>query len=713
MKNGVLVTLLSASIAVCCTSGVKQRNYTDYVNPFLGTETLWDSVELGFKATRRTWGAEVYPGSSLPNAMVQVSPVTMFRSGAGYQYEDSVIFGFSHTNKGHWNLNHVPILPVTGSVDPQDYTSAYSHDNESARPAYYQVFLERYGINVELTSSLRCAFHRYTTQNGADIKVLVNLPRSNERVSEWEIAHDSERSFSGYQHAGEKIYFYATTNRPIAAVDTPVDGIPTVTFKPSEGDNPLEMKIGFSFVSIDGAKKNLETEILDMSFEQVKAHGNDVWNAMLGKIDVTGGTQEQQSTFYSTLYRSMLWPALRSDVDGSFTDEKGNVVNRGFEYYTDPSFWDDYRNKLILLGMISPKVACDVISSCIDRGNIIGHMPTFFHGDHASTFVTGSYLRGLKDFDIEAAYRLILGNATVESPARPYLQEYIDNGYISEVKLSKADTRIIHIDAKASVTKTQEYCYDDYAVALLAKELGDTASYNILMGRTENYRNLFDPQTQLMRGRLADGSWVENFDPYFPYYMYMYREATAWQSAFFAPHDTHGMIELYGGADKFEQKLDSLFTIPWKGYEAHNISGFIGQYCHGNQPDHSFPFLYHFLGKPEKSQAIIDRLLNEFYNMGEHKLAYSGMDDAGEMSSWYVLSAIGLYTYSPADAEYIVSVPLFDKVKFQLGDKAFKITKRGCGRNLESIKYDGKPIDGYFIDHAQLLQGKELVITTK
>ncbi|MDD6748327.1 MAG: glycoside hydrolase family 92 protein, partial [bacterium] len=381
-------------------------------------------------------------------------------------------------------------------------------------------------------------------------------------------------------------------------------------------------------------------------------------------------------------------------------------------YYTDPSFWDDYRNKLILLGLISPQVANDVICSIIDKGEKRnGYMPTFFHGDHASTFVAGSYLRGLRGFDLQRAYRLLLKNATVPGKGgRPYLDEYIAQGWIAEKDTTDVPT---WDEYKAAVTKTVEYAYDDYATALIAKELGDEVHYDTLMARSANYKHLFDPSTGFWRGKIADGSWIQQFDPYYPYFAYMYREANAWQSLFFAPHDPEGMIALYPSQEAVEQKLDSLFSEPWRGYEAHNMTGFMGNYCHGNQPDHSVPYTYYFIGKQEKAQCVIDSLLNHYYDMGKEHLAYAGMDDAGEMSAWYVFNALGLYTYSPADPEYIVTVPLFDRVAFTLGDSTtFTIRKQGQGRQIESIRYDGKPIDGWFISHDQLRQGKELVIQT-
>lgn len=687
-----------------------QKSPVNYVNPLLGTATLWDKKEIGFTPTHRTWGAEVFPGSSVPNAMVQLTPVTQFHSGSGYQYEDTVIYGFAHTSKGHWNLCHVPLMPATGQVDPDNYKSGYKHTNESAHPGYYQVYLERYGINAELTSTLRCAFHKYTFKPGAQQELIANLNLSNERVRNWDIRQKNANVFTGFQQAGEKIYFYAVSNHKINRIDTlkGTKPVPVISFV--NKDNPLELQIGFSFVSIKNAKENLEKEMLGKSFEQVRSEATATWEKLLSKIKVTGGTERQRGIFYSTLYRSFLWPALRSDANGDFTDLGGKVVNKGFNYYTEPSLWDDYRNKLILLGLLSPQVTNDVIKSLIDKGEITGFMPTFFHGDHASVFIAGSYLRGLRDFDVKEAYRLMLKNATVEG-TRKYVDEYNTKGYIAELDVPHP---VIETVTKAAVTKTLEYAYDDYAVALLAQQLGDTKSYNMLMKRTKNYRNVFNPATGFMEGRLADGSWVKNFNPYYPYYEYMYREANAWQSTFFVPHDVPGLIALYGSKQAFEKKVDSLFSVPWKGYEAYNISGFIGQYCQGNQPDHSYPFLYYFVGKQQKSQVILDSIMNHFYDLGKAHLSYAGMDDAGEMSSWYVFNAIGFYPFSPADPKYIVSVPLFDKVSIQLANgNTYTIVKKGHGKKVTSLTCDGKKIDGYWITDKAIKEGKTLTIATQ
>ncbi len=476
---------------------------------------------------------------------------------------------------------------------------------------------------------------------------------------------------------------------------------------------PLELKIGFSFTSIENAKHNLEAEMLGKDFAQVREEADNIWEKQLGKIEVEGGSQRHKSLFYSTLYRSCLWPCLRSDVNQDYCDEQGNIVNNGFDYYTLPTFWDDYRNKLILMGMLNPKVATDVMKTIIDMGEKRdGYMPTFFHGDHASTFVAGTWLRGIRDFDLERAYRLILKNATVPGRGgRKYLDEYIKNGWIAEKDTTNVPTED---EYKGAVTKTLEYAYDDYAVALVAKVLGDKKNYKLLMSRTDNYKNVFDPSTGFFRGRIDDGSFIEDFRPYYPYYQYQYREANAWNSLFFAPHGPQGIIKLYPGKRAVEQKLDSLFSEPWRGYEAQNITGFIGNYCHGNQPGHSIPYMYTFIGKQEKTQEILDSLMNNYYDMGAKRLAYSGMDDAGEMSAWFVFNAMGFYTYSPADPEYLISVPLFDKIKFhQANGKIFTVVKKGKGRKITDIRINDKKLKGWFIDDKAIKNGSTLTVTTK
>ena len=709
-KNILALALFLAAVL----PSAAQSRLTDDVNPFLGTAPLTNPADIGFNPPFRVWVGLVFPGASVPNAMVQLSPITRFGSGAGYEYENNVIHAFAHTNKGHWNLCNIPILPVTGDINPDDFGSGFSHENESAHPGYYQVYLQRYDINAELTSTLRCGYHKYTYKPGEDKKLIVNLAVSNERIRNWKFYQDGPYAIKGFQTASEKVYFYAIANQKISRTET-LKGtnseISVVDF--DDSTNPvLEIKLGLSFVSTENAKLNLETELAGKNFDQIKEQASQTWETLLSKIRVDGGTARQRGLFYSCLYRSFLWPALRSDVNGDFLDESGKVVNKSFNYYTLPSLWDDYRNKLVLLGMLSPDITVDVIRSLIDRGEKTGFMPTFFHGDHAAAFIAGSYLRGLRGYDVQSAYHLLLRNATVEGGTRPYISEYMAKGYVSTPNI---ENPTVETKAKAGVTKTLEYAYDDYAVALLAKQLNDPTNYNLMMARSHNYTNVFDASTGLMRGRLENGDWVKIFNPEFPYYEYMYREANAWESSFFAPQDTMGLISLYKSKDDFEKQLDRLFSIPWNtNYIAYNINCFIGQYCQGNQPDHGFPYLYYFIGKQEKSQAVLDTILDRFYGMGNDGLALCGMDDAGEMSSWYVFNAMGFYPYSPADEDYIVTVPLFERVKIKLNDHGtFTIVKKNHGRKITGMTYDNRELGGFFIAHHDLIKDKTLVISTR
>ncbi|SDE11149.1 alpha-1,2-mannosidase, putative [Dyadobacter soli] len=703
-----LMTLLAAAHG-------QAQHYTKYVNTFIGTAPLTDPKILGYQLPDgwRSWAGLTFPGSSLPNAMVQLSPMTEYGSGAGYEYEDDVILAFTHTNKGHWNLCNIPVLPL--SNPGEKFGSKFSHAKESAAPGYYQVFLDDYKVNVSLTSTLRAGFHRYEYQNGKDRQILFDLAKANNKISNWNIEQAGANAIQGFQQTGEKIYFYATLNTPIQKLEEKEEGAKTgyaIVHLADGGKGPVELRIGISFVSTANAKENLEKEIGSKTFETVRADATRMWENLLSSVQVKGGTDKQKQMLYSCLYRSFLWPALRSDVNGEYTDAKKNVVKAGFRYYTEPSLWDTYRNKDVLLGLISPDVTLDVIKSMKDVGDKKGFIPTFFHGDHGASSIAGAYLRGIDGFDVKGTYEILLKNANTPGGARPHVAEYIEKGYISD-----PDVPNPHVETKANagVSKTLEYSYDDYSVAQIAKSLGDSANYKVLMARSKNYRNMFDPSTRFMRGRLANGEWIKPFDPQYPYYEYMYREANAWQVSFFAPHDMKGLIALYGGPKGFESKLDSLFTVPWNPkHIARNVETMVGQYCHGNQPDHEAPFAYHFIGKPEKSQAVLDNILNNLYGIGDDGLALCGMDDAGEMSAWYVFSALGLYPFSATDPEYIVTVPLFDEVKWKTSTgKMLIIKKPGKGRALRAVKVNGKQTDGYFVPHALFRNGGEIEMVTR
>ncbi|UCS91807.1 GH92 family glycosyl hydrolase [Echinicola marina] len=719
MRSLSLITFFLASIYLfgCAKAQEDKADLTQFVNPFIGTAPLTDPSQIGYTPPEgwRVWAGLTYPGTSLPNAMVQLSPITEFGSGAGYEYEDTEILAFTHTNKGHWNLCNIPILPVN-RTSTKPFKSTFSHDQENASPGYYEVYLEDYKVKVRLTSTLRAGIHEYTFDQPTDRTILFDLGKANNRVSDWKITNSSKTVLEGFQRVGgDKVHFYVKLSHEIETVNIieegKRDGYATVDIKDG-GNSPVVLQIGLSYVSEANAKENLEKEVGSKSFEQVHEEAVDTWNKLLSHITVKGGTAKEKEMFYSSFYRSFLWPALRSDVNGEFSDETGKTRKEDFRYYTLPSLWDTYRNKVVLLSIVQPEVTADVIQSLVDKGHRTGFIPTFFHGDHAASFITGSYRRGIKDFDVKKAYEYLLNNAYKEGGTRPYIKEYIEKGFISDPHVEHPH---VETKAKAGVSKTLEFAYDDYALAQFAKEMGDDEHYQDLMKRGQNYRNVFDPSVNFMRGRLENGDWISPFNPEYPYYEYMYREANAWQLSFYAPHDMPGLVKLYGGKAAFEEKLDTFFTKPWNPeYIARNVSGFMGQYCQGNQPDHEAPFSYYFVDKPEKSQEVLDKLLSDYFGIGEYGLAFSGMDDAGEMSSWYTWTAMGLYPLSPADTEYLVTVPVFDEVSWKVADgKSITIQNPAQGRKLRGIKVNGQALEGYFIPHELFKTGGKIELITE
>jgi predicted alpha-1,2-mannosidase len=701
----------------------RETVYIQEVNPLLGTAPITDKAEIGYSPPEnwRVWAGLVFPGPALPNALVQLTPVTKYGTGAGYQYEDDRIIGFAHTMKGHWNLGNIPVIPENGLPVPEEMGSSFSHENEKASPGYYEVFLDEDSIQIRLTSTLRCGFHHYLFNPTADATVLFDLGKANNRVDQFEINFESNYQVKGFQQTEEvKVFFYAEFDKEFenAYVSTNNDWEPINNLKKSNiknhpvavqfdcmDDPGLMMKIGLSFVNTEQAEKNLRSELPDWNFSEIRKEAEHTWESLLSRIKIQGGSEKERMIFYTSFYRAFLWPALRSDVDGSYVDINGEISKTDRNYYTVPSLWDTFRNKLILLSILDKKLTGDIIQSMIDMGNKSGYMPVFFHGDHAATFISGAYSRGLDNFNVADAYRLLLRNATDTMGPREYLDEYINKGYISTPETSYPT---VETKGKAGVAKTLEYAYNDYSLGLFARALGDSLQAKNLSDRSRNYKNVFDHGSGFMRGKLSDGDWVAPFNPEYPYYEYMYREANAWQQTFFVPHDVKGLIKLYGGDRQFENKLDSMFALEWNPeYIARNVCCFIGQYCHGNQPDHHVPYLYYFINKPWKSQMIINQI-QSMYGIGLNDLALPGMDDTGEMSSWYVFTSMGFYPFSPADPYYLLSVPKFRSIEISLDNgKILSIQKHSSGADsiIKKVTLNGVEIKDYVLSHDALISG--------
>lgn len=691
---------------------------TRYVNPFIGSEPLLDPEFIGYTPPEnwRVWAGLTFPGPALPFAAVQMSPITEFGTGSGYQYEDDFILGFAHTNLGHWNYGHIPVIPVTGQekITRENLGSHFSKKSETAAPGYYKVLLEDYDVTVELTSTLRTGNHRFRYHSSEEKRIVFDLSRANNRVRDWQIEQVGERAVAGYQSDGSPIYFYAAFDRDIErflAGESREDPLTFIDLE-SGGPDTVHMQIGLSYVSRENAEENYRSEAQGRTFDEIRQEADRTWEEVLRKVQVKGGTSAHKEQLYSGIYRAFLHPHLRSDVNGEYRDSNGEVARADFSYYSTPALWDTFRNKLVLMGTFFPEITADVISSLIDRGEKRGFLPNYFHGDSALTFITGSWLRGITGFDVEKAYEIMLRNATLQGSPRDYLDEYMERGYVIEAEFDEYPD--VGTSAKASVTKTLEYSYDDFALALLAREMGDLDNYEYFMKRSGNYRNLFDSETGFMRGRVETGEFASQFDPKFPHYYYQYREANAWNGSFYVPHDTPGLVALYDSPEQFEDRLDELFNTPWNpNHIARNVCCFLGQYMQGNQPSHNIPYLYYFIDKQEKSQEVLNILLNDFYGVGDEGLALPGMDDAGEMSSWFVYNALGFYTYSPAEAHYLITVPLFNEVTLRVGDRPLKIVREGEGTKITEISLDGKLIEDYRLPDSALQEGGELIIKTE
>jgi len=745
MKISLTALILITAISLTPPAHAEKEPY-DYVNTFIGSEPLIDPDIIGYTPPYgwRVWAGLTFPGASLPHGMVQLSPVTTFVTGSGYYYEDTVINGFTHTNKGHWNLCNISVMPVVttiyihgpgdrlGPFNSRGYGSSFSHEKEQASPGYYSVYLDDYDTRVECTVTERTGFHRYTFPESDKSHILIDLEKANSTISDAYVEIPDRQTVRGWQQfGGTKIYFHAVfdkrfdscgvwsgwrtqkmADKPVS--DSGADLGAWAKYNTQSGEQ-VQVKVGISFVSMDQARNNLMAENPGWDFKAVRSLAKETWRTLLNSVEVEGGTDKERTLFYSSLYRSCLWPVLRSDVDGRYIGADGKEDTADFNYYTLPSLWDTYRNKLPLLTLIEPEIKLDIIRSTVDMGTKRGWMPTFFHGDHATSMIVGSYLRGLKDFDVGEAYRLMRKNATESGGTRGDISEYMADGYIPTVPVM--DANVPPTPGRAAVTKTLEYCYDDYSLALLAKELGKKDDYGLFMKRAEFYRNVFDKDTCFMRGREKNGRWVEPFNPKFPYYGYMYREANAWQSTFFVPHDVQGLIEIMGGRNRFISKLDSLFSVPWDpSHIARNTCCMIGQYSHGNQPDHQAPYMYNYAGVPWKTQRITRKIMNTMYGIGEKGLALPGMDDAGEMSAWYVFSAMGFYPVAPSIPYYAIGSPLFDKVTIHLpdylyGGRDFTIeaaNNSSANMYIQSLEKNGRKTDTPWFSEDDIKAGSTL-----
>ena len=633
------------------------------------------------------------------------------------------------------DLGDVLVMPATGERTRawDGYRSHFSKDQESATPGYYSVLLEDPNVKAELTASTRAAFHRYTYINADQASVLIDLqhgPAWNENqyhshVSACEVNWEDDQTLVGHVDNSvwvqQDYFFVVKFNRPVTEkinlemAETEKGQRIVAGFDMEPGDELL-MKIALSTTGIEGAKKNLETEIPGWDFEATRQAAKDSWNSYLSRINVTG-TKEQLINYYTCFYHALIQPNQISDVDGMYRNAKNEVVKTGGDaFYSTFSLWDTYRAAHPFYTIMVPERVDGFINSLIENGEAQGFIPIWalwgkdnycMVANHGVAVVAEAYRKGFRGFDAERALNIMKRTQTESHKLKSDWETYMKYGYFP--------TDLIRAE---SVSSTLESVYDDYAVWDMATRMGKAEDIEYYGKRKDFYKNLFDTQTQFMRPRKSDGTWKSPFDPSNVGHSESvggdYTEGNAWQYTWHVQHDVPGLIELFGGEEKFLTKLDSVFTVELKTSQA-DVTGLIGQYAHGNEPSHHVAYLYTMAGKPERTQELIRQIFDTQYRPEPDGLC--GNDDCGQMSAWYMFSAMGFYPVDPVSGNYVFGAPQMPKIVLNLADgKTFTVIAEGISEEnkyVESITLNGQPYTKSYITHEDIVNGGTLVFKMK
>jgi predicted alpha-1,2-mannosidase len=711
MKKTTSIAILGFVLLFLHSSGQKDQPVSKFVDPFIGT----------------AGHGHTYPGASLPFGMIQLSPDTRLKGWdgcSGYHDSDTVIYGFSHTHlsgtgcSDYGDILFMPATTATGLAD-YGYRSGFvkSGNRETASAGYYRVLMNN-NIGVELTCTKRAGMHRYTFPPVQNPMIVVDLKHRDKVLdSKLRVVSDSEiegMRISSSWADKQILYFVARFSKPFNTFRIDKDGIPVTGSRdvtgtniisefifPTGTENKILVKVGLSAVSCENARKNLDAEIPGWDFDKVAEDADNAWNEELGKILVSGGTREQMTTFYTSLYHSLLNPNLYSDIDGSYRGRDLKVhTSKGIDYYTVFSLWDTYRAEHPLFTIIEQKRTTDFIQTFLTQYEQGGLLPVWelssnetdcMIGYHSVPVIADAYIKGIRGFDAAKALEAMKHSANQD---RLGLKYYKHLGFIPGDKEGE------------SVSKTLEYAYDDWCIARMAHSMGATADYTNFIRRAQDYKNLFDPSTGFMRGKL-NGSWFSPFDP--AEVNFNYTEANAWQYSFCVPQDIDGLINLLGGKEKMAAKLDTMFSAASQttGREQVDITGLIGQYAQGNEPSHHMAYLYDYIGEPWKTQELVHKICSELYTSRRDGLC--GNEDCGQMSAWYVMSAMGFYAVTPGNTTYAIGTPLFPETKILLENKKEFIIKADnvSSRNfyIQSVKLNGKSYSKCYIDHSDIMAG--------
>ena len=719
--------LLSVCAFSLTLATLQAGEITKYVNPFIGTGT----IDGGLSGNN-------YPGATSPFGMIQLSPDTSeapnWGDASGYDYNRSTILGFSHTRlsgTGASDLIDVTLMPTSSGRT----SSTFTHDEEKASPGYYQVMLKDENINVELTTTQRNGIHRYQYPAGKDAEVILDMDHSADkgswgrRIINAQIRILNDHAVEGYRIITgwaklRKIYFYMEFSSPILTSTLRDGGRVHENTAVVNGTNlhgcfrfgklngkPLTCKVALSSVSMENARQNMEQEAPHWDFDRYMAAADADWEKQLGKIEIKG-TEVQKEIFYTALYHTMIQPNIMSDVNGEYmaADYTARKVGDNETHYTTFSLWDTFRASHPLYTLLEPERVTDFVKSMIRQYEYYGYLPIWqlwgqdnycMIGNHSIPVITDAILKGIPGIDVEKAYEAVYNSSVTSHPNSPF-EVWEKYGFMPE-----------NIQTQ-SVSITLEQAFDDWCVAQLAEKLNKDADYERFHKRSEYYRNLFHPKTKFFQSKNDKGEWIEPFDPY----QYggngghPFTEGNAWQYFWYVPHNIQALMELTGGTKAFEQKLDTFFTSNYKSEQMnHNASGFVGQYAHGNEPSHHVAYLYNFAGRRWKTQKYGRHILNTLYN--NTSSGYAGNDDCGQMSAWYVFSAMGFYPVNPADGRYIIGSPLLDECTLKLaGNKDFHIrTIRKSPEDIyiQSVTLNGKKHKDFFITHQDIMNGGTMV----
>jgi predicted alpha-1,2-mannosidase len=691
----------------------------------------------------------VIPMAAAPFGMVQLGPDTYF-SGPGYHYSHDVIWGISHTHHngcGGTDFQDISFFPATGEwskspVFPDAVFSKFSHEQEWAEPGYYKVNLLGCNVVAELTATERCGVHRYTFPKGENQYMMVDMKKGCEHsctlfpdedhdtvlVSNIEVIDNrtirGTRVSEGWAPE-EHVYFYARFSRPFTfnlydhkkIVDgtTRVDGLDTraiLTFDKNESQT-LEIYVGISPVSMEGAEKNLNAEVASKKFDDVKAETQGKWNKALSQINVTDADSPQKETFYTCLYFALLYPQLWGDVDGSYRSSDAKAYKGNFRYFAGTlGLWDTFRAHNPLISILHPDVSNDLMKTFLEHYRHCGQLPIWtlagmedmcMTGYHAMPIIADAYSKGIRDYDAEALFKAMKASACKQTFGY-FLKGYRGAGLYMSFHYCPCD---YEVDA---ASKTLEYSYDDWCIAQMAKMLGHDNDYKYYIDRAGWYKNIFDKSTNFMRGRRTDGAWRTPFDPFYSDAYRLgedYCEGNAWQYTFFVPQDPKGLMNLMGGRDKFAAKLDSMFSITPQGLE-HPAEGQLswGQYNHGNQPSHHVIYMYDYAGEPWKCQQRVSYVLRHFYNTSP--TGFIGNEDTGSMSAWFIMSAMGFYPFTQGEGRYVIGSPLFNRLSLKHAHGTLVVTAKGVSEKncfIQSVKLNGKPYSRSWVTDADLFSG--------